>query len=202
MNGVKSGEIWETEEKERKEERKKKERKLPSTSWHAQSTESFFYLHRCSHYSDPQHHRHPGPPTYPFFFSSFPSPTGLRVGWGDVRRSEGLPTYYLLLSFPWSWSPAAATPPHPSRPENWGEGEASYVTACRRSRRRRGKDRERGISLTTQLRPQNRRLDTPILKNPQQWQPPRTAVSSSSLFLASSFAYTFIHCAQSLFSVP
>jgi len=64
--------------------------------------------------------------------------------------------------------------------QNTGVGEASYVTACRRSRRRRGKDRESEISLTTQLRPQNRRRDTPILKNPQQWQPPRTSVSSSS----------------------
>ena len=104
-------------------------------------------------------------------FSSFTSLDVLEWGGGgDVRRSGELPTCYLLLSFPWSWSPATATPPHPSRPENWG-GEASYVTACRRSRRRRGKDRESEISLTTQLRPQNRRRDTPILKNPQQWQP-------------------------------
>lgn len=85
-----------------------------------------------------------------------------------------------------------------------GVGGASYVTACRRSRRRRGKDREREISLTTQLRPQNRRRDTPILKNPQQWQPPRTSVSSSSslfLPLPSCFAYTFAQHSQSYFSV-
>ena len=117
----------------------------------------------------------------------------------------------MLLSFPWSWSPATATPssPLPSRKLGWGE--ASYVTACRRSRRRRGKDRESEISLTTQLRPQNRRRDTPILKNPQQWQPPRTSVSSSSsssssssLFLPpppSRLCLTFAQSAQSYFSV-
>jgi hypothetical protein len=41
--------------------------------------------------------------------------------------------------------------PLPSRKLGWGG--ASYVTACRRSRRRRGKEREKEISLTTQLRP-------------------------------------------------
>ena len=116
-----------------------------------------------------------------------------------------MPTCYSLLSFPWSWSPATATPssPLPSRKLGWGE--ASYVTACRRSRRRRGKDRESEISLTTQLRPQNRRRDTPILKNPQQWQPPRTSVSSSSssssLFLPPPQALP-IHSHSSLSLIP
>jgi hypothetical protein len=57
-------------------------------------------------------------------FSSFPSQAGLGgVGEGDVMRSGELPTCYLLLSFPWSWSPATATPssPLPSRKLGWGE---------------------------------------------------------------------------------
>lgn len=167
------------------------------------TTKSFYYLHHGCHCRDPQHHyhrrRHPRPPTYPFFFFFFSSPSSL---WerGGARRSGEFPTCYCFFRFLGRGrlpQPLPLTPPV----QKTGVGEASYVTACRRSRRRRGKEREREISLTTQLRPQNRRRDTPILKNPQQWQPQRTAVSSSSsssLFLTSCFAYAFTQRAQSL----
>lgn len=139
-----------------------------------------------------------------FFLLSF-SGWSWRRG-GRECKEEWRAAYLLLASFVplvvvACHSHTLLTPPV----QNTGVGEASYVTACRRSRRRRGKDRESEISLTTQLRPQNRRRDTPILKNPQQWQPPRTSVSSSSssslFLLPPSFAHTSAQSAQSYFSV-
>jgi hypothetical protein len=132
----------------------------------------------------------------------FSSPSSLWKRGGLRRSGEFLlaTCFFRFLGRGRLPQPLPLTPPVQKR----GVGEESYVTACRRSRRRRGKDRERAISLTSQLRPQNRRRDTPILKNPQQWQPPRTAASSSSsssLFLTSCFAYALSRPAQSLLRV-
>lgn len=126
---------------------------------------------------------------------------------GGGCKEEWRVAYLLLASFVSLVVVACRShTPSPLPSRELGEGGASYVTAGRRSRRRRGKEREREISLTTQLRPQNRCRDTPILKNPQQWQPPRTAASASSssspsLFSPFSFAYALTQRAQSLVSV-